>query len=127
MAFLLYLNTKNWKETDKGGFIIFDNSDAKHLSWPEYTRLSNKDEKKLRVHNYFEYKENRLIGFCNSPNSWHQAPPTRLSNDLYRDCFQVNLFVCKNKSKSLEIVYSLAILIRNFLKKLLGIRFNIYT
>ena len=127
MAFLLYLNTNNWKDDHKGGFIIYDNSNAKKLTWPEHNRLSEKDQKKLMIHKYFEYKENRLIGFCNSPNAWHQAPPTELSKNVYRDCFQINLFVCKNKSYSLEVIYSIALTFRNLIKKLLDIQLNIYT
>ncbi len=127
MAFLLYLNTNNWNDDDKGGFTIYDNVNAKYLRWPEYNRLSKENENKLKIHKYLEYRENRLIGFCNSPDAWHQAPPTKLSKDTYRDCFQINLFVCKNMSYSLQKIYSFAIIIRDILKKLIGIRLNTYT
>ena len=64
------------------------------------------------------FPENRLLGFCNTPNSWHQAPPTRLNIDTNRDCFQVNLFLCTKKAKDLEILYKLAVHLRDILKKL---------
>jgi hypothetical protein len=118
MAFLLYLNTDGWDEKCKGGFSIFDNSNARNLCAPKYNRLSPDNEKKLKLHKYYEYKENRLLGFCNTPNSWHQAPPTRLNIDTNRDCFQVNLFLCTKKAKDLEILYKLAVHLRGILKKL---------
>ncbi len=127
MAFLLYLNTDNWKNDDKGGFIIYDNSNAKYLRWPEHNRLTKENENKLIIHKYLEYRKNRLIGFCNSPDAWHQAPPTQLSKDNYRDCFQINLFVCKNMSFSLQKIYSIALIFRDILKKVIGIRLNMYT
>lgn len=124
MAFLLYLDTADWEDNFKGGFTVYDNSNAKYLCAPQYNRLSPENEKKLTEHKYVEYKENRLLGFYNTPNSWHGAPPAVLGNGVNRDCFQINLFYCTKKNKNLEIIYKTAIYFRNIVKKLFGIHFS---
>jgi hypothetical protein len=124
IAFLLYLDTTGWKESFKGGFSVYDNSEARHLCAPLYNRLSPENERKLMLYKYIEYKENRLLGFCNTPNSWHQAPPTKLARNLYRDCFQINLFFCTEMAKDLTIVYRVAVFFRNIIKQIFGIHWT---
>jgi len=117
ISFLLYMDNKDWNENSIGGTdfwkvidekVAYDNNvdsmdyryrsgrfSVKHPN----VRLTEEEAERIVKFKSIDFKPNRLVGFVRNNKSYHSIPPRELPDGVTRDCFQINIWNKRSRSK----------------------------